>query len=150
MTTHAAMGNMSAPNVKTTGRRVIATIVDVIVLGIVSFILSLMADTASASGGSVGFTLSGWWALLFFVIVLGYYILLEGLLGQTVGKMVVGIKVVGQGTQDAPGLGKATIRTLMRIVDGFFFYLVAFIAVLASTNNRRLGDMVAGTLVVRK
>ncbi len=150
MTAHAAPGNLSAPNVKVIGRRVIATILDVILLGIVSFILSLLAGTTSTSGGSDSFSLSGGWALLFFVIVLGYYILLEGLLGQTLGKMVVGIKVVRQGTQDAPGLGKATIRTLMRVIDGFFFYLVAFIAAVASTNNRRLGDMVAGTLVVRK
>jgi uncharacterized RDD family membrane protein YckC len=39
---------------------------------------------------------------------------------------------------------------VLRIVDGFFSYLVAFIAVLASQKNRRIGDMAARTLVVRK
>jgi uncharacterized RDD family membrane protein YckC len=38
----------------------------------------------------------------------------------------------------------------LRIIDGLFFYLVAFVAVLASGKNQRLGDMVANTLVVRK
>ncbi len=38
----------------------------------------------------------------------------------------------------------------MRIVDGFFSYLVAFIAVLGSQKNQRIGDMAARTLVVRK
>jgi uncharacterized RDD family membrane protein YckC len=39
---------------------------------------------------------------------------------------------------------------LFRIVDGLFSYLVAFIAVLISGKNQRLGDMAAHTLVVRK
>jgi uncharacterized RDD family membrane protein YckC len=39
---------------------------------------------------------------------------------------------------------------VLRIVDGFFSNLVAFIAVLASQKNERIGDMAAHTLVVRK
>ena len=39
---------------------------------------------------------------------------------------------------------------MLRIVDGFFPYLVAFVAVLASQENQRIGDMAARTLVVRK
>jgi uncharacterized RDD family membrane protein YckC len=75
---------------------------------------------------------------------------MEGYLGQTVGKMLLGIKVVREGTGEVPGLQGAAIRTVLRIVDGFFFYLVAFISVLASGKNQRLGDMLAHTLVVRK
>lgn len=150
MTTVAAAGDLSAPNTKVVGRRVLATIVDGILLLIVSIIFSALFGTTSSSGGTVGFSLTGLPALLFFVVVLAYFIVLEGSLGQTVGKMIVGIKVVQQGSREAPGFGKATIRTLMRIIDGLFVYLVAFIAALASTNHRRLGDMVAGTLVVRK
>jgi uncharacterized RDD family membrane protein YckC len=89
-------------------------------------------------------------SLLYAVIVVLYYILLEGYLGQTVGKMVLGIKVVREDNGEVPGLGGATIRTLFRIVDGLFSYLVAFIAVLISGKNQRLGDMAAHTLVVRK
>ena len=39
---------------------------------------------------------------------------------------------------------------MLRIVDGLFSYLVAFITVLVSGKNQRLGDMAAHTLVVRK
>jgi uncharacterized RDD family membrane protein YckC len=39
---------------------------------------------------------------------------------------------------------------VLRIIDGILFYLVAFISVLATQKNRRLGDMAANTLVVRK
>ncbi len=48
------------------------------------------------------------------------------------------------------GLEAATVRAVLRTVDGFFSYLVASVAVLASRNNRRIGDMTAHTLVVRK
>jgi uncharacterized RDD family membrane protein YckC len=39
---------------------------------------------------------------------------------------------------------------VLRIVDGLLAYLVAFVTVLISTKNQRLGDMAAHTLVVRK
>jgi uncharacterized RDD family membrane protein YckC len=42
------------------------------------------------------------------------------------------------------------LRTVLRLIDRLFSYLVAFIAVLTSAKNQRLGDMVAHTLVVRK
>ena len=51
---------------------------------------------------------------------------------------------------EVPGLKAATIRTLLRIVDGLFSYLVAFITVLITEKRQRLGDMTAITLVVRK
>ena len=84
------------------------------------------------------------------VLVVLYYILLEGYLGQTLGKMLLGIQVVREDTGQVPGLGAATIRTLLRIIDGLFSYLVAFIVVWTSAKRQRLGDMAAHTLVVRK
>jgi uncharacterized RDD family membrane protein YckC len=41
------------------------------------------------------------------------------------------------------------IRNLLRIVDGFFFYLVGAIVVWVSKGRQRLGDMAAHTLVVK-
>ena len=49
-----------------------------------------------------------------------------------------------------PGLGVAAIRTILRLIDGLFGYLVGFIVVLASSKRQRLGDMAAHTLVIRK
>jgi uncharacterized RDD family membrane protein YckC len=64
--------------------------------------------------------------------------------------MLFGIKVVREDTGEVPGLKAATVRTLLRIVDGLFSYLVAFVAVLVSGKRQRLGDMAAHTLVVHK
>lgn len=143
-------GAPAALEVHVTGRRVLATIVDGIVLTAGFWVMSALFGTTSVEGGQVGASLSGLAALGSFILVFAYYILLEGFLGQTLGKMLFGIKVVKEDTGEVPGLGAATIRTLLRIIDSLFFYLVAFIAVLASQQNKRLGDMVAHTLVVRK
>lgn len=58
--------------------------------------------------------------------------------------------MVRKDTGGVPGLEAAAVRTVLRTVDGFFSYLVAFVAVLASRNHQRIGDMAAHTLVVRK
>jgi uncharacterized RDD family membrane protein YckC len=69
--------------------------------------------------------------------------LLEGYLGQTLGKMLLGIKVVREDSGEVRGLGAAAIRTVLRIIDGLFAYVVAFITVLVSRKNQRFGDMAA-------
>lgn len=145
-----AAGAPVAADVHVTGRRVLATIVDGVVLAVIFWLFSALFGTTSAEGGEVSASVSGFASLVLFVLAFAYYIVMEGYLGQTLGKMLVGIKVVREDTGGVPGLKAAAIRTVLRIVDGFFFYIVAFVAVLASQKNKRLGDMAAHTLVVRK
>jgi uncharacterized RDD family membrane protein YckC len=138
-------------DVHVTGRRILATIVDGLIFGALFTVMSMLFGNIT----SVGFadwngSMPALPTLLYGVIVVLYYILLEGYLGQTLGKMLLGIKVVREDNGEVPGLGGATMRTLLRLVDGLFSYLVAFISVLISGKNQRLGDMAAHTLVVRK
>jgi uncharacterized RDD family membrane protein YckC len=138
-------------DVHVTGRRVLAILVDGVVLGIPFWLVSSLFGTTSVNNGAnANASMSGMATLLSVGIFLLYYILMEGYLGQTLGKMLLGIKVVREDTDDVPGLSAATIRTLMRIIDGLFGYLVGFIAVMASAKRQRLGDRAAHTLVVRK
>jgi uncharacterized RDD family membrane protein YckC len=144
-------------DIHVTGRRILATIVDGLIFGALFTVMIMLFGTVTtiANVGPFDWNVStismpALPSLLYGVIVVLYYILLEGYLGQTFGKMVLGIKVVREDNGEVPGLGGATIRTLFRIVDGLFSYLVAFIAVLISGKNQRLGDMAAHTLVVRK
>jgi uncharacterized RDD family membrane protein YckC len=113
-------------------------------------VMSMLFGSSAGQGGQVYASLNGLPFLMYLVLVVAYYTLLEGYLGQTVGKMLLGIKVVREDNGEVPGLSGAAIRTVLRIIDGIFFYLVAYIAVLASAKNQRLGDMVAHTLVVRR
>jgi uncharacterized RDD family membrane protein YckC len=138
-------------DVHVTGRRILATIVDGVIFGgLYAVMVILFGSISTVGSANWNGSMPALPTLLYGVIVVLYYILLEGYLGQTVGKMLLGIKVVREDDGEVPGLGGATIRTLLRIVDGIFNYLVAFIAVLISGKNQRLGDMAAHTLVVRK
>jgi uncharacterized RDD family membrane protein YckC len=146
-------GASVAPDTQVVGRRVLSTIIDVVLLCIVASILSApgalidgVADGRISDGVS-GFLFStGGIATL--IVTFAYFAIMEGRYGQTLGKMALGIKVV---REDGGRIGtrEAVLRTLMRIVDSIGSYLVAFITVLISGKNQRLGDMVAKTLVVR-
>jgi uncharacterized RDD family membrane protein YckC len=136
-------------NIHVTGRRVVATIVDSIILGIVNYIVTQIFGTPTEVSGMQLTQLSPAGGVIIFLVAVAYFVLMEGLLGRTVGKYVTGIKIVDQATGAVPGAGKAALRTLLRIVDGLFVYLVGFIVVLSSQRRQRLGDMVAKTQVVR-
>jgi uncharacterized RDD family membrane protein YckC len=138
-------------DVHVTGRRIVATIVDGLIFGALFTVMTMLFGSITNVGlANWNGSMPALPSLLYGVIVVLYYILLEGYLGQTVGKMLLGIKVVREDNGEVPGLGAATIRTLLRIIDGLFSYLVAFITVLISGKNQRLGDMAAHTLVVRR
>jgi len=153
----AAEGSVTPPagitreDVHVTGRRILATLVDGLVFGLFYIVMAMLFGTITTGGPFYWeATLPALPTVVYGVLVVLYYILLEGYLGQTVGKMLFGIMVVREDNGEVPGLGAATVRTLLRIVDGLFSYLVAFVAVLVSEKRQRLGDMAANTLVVHK
>jgi uncharacterized RDD family membrane protein YckC len=93
-------------------------------------------------------------AILIFMIFLlswGYFTLFEAFWnGRTPGKRVAHIRVI-QRSGRAIGLFESMARNLVRYVDiqPFPLYAVGLIAIFASRQHQRLGDLAAGTLVVR-
>jgi uncharacterized RDD family membrane protein YckC len=87
---------------------------------------------------------------LVFLFQWGYFTLFEAFWnGRTPGKRLARIRVI-QRSGRAIGLFESMARNLVRYVDWFpGFYGVGIIAVFASRQHQRLGDMAAGTLVVR-
>jgi len=83
-----------------------------------------------------------------FLLLWAYPIVLEAVWGQTVGKRVLGLRVVAR--DGAPVNWSAAItRNLLRTVDMLpFGYAVGLLSSLFDAHGRRLGDMVAATLVV--
>lgn len=126
------------------GRRAVAVLIDAVPLFIVGYIIAFV------TGGTTrdGFDIQGGPAFLWLGIGLTYYIVMEALWGATLGKRAMGLKVVKQSGERLDWQA-SIVRNLMRIVDGFFFYLVAAIAVWVSKSRQRLGDMAANTLVVK-
>ncbi|MGQ0648586.1 MAG: stage II sporulation protein M [Gemmatimonadaceae bacterium] len=97
-----------------------------------------------------GFPVLAIFVLLQFAVVWGYFALFEGLRdGQTPGKKLLGIRVI-QETGHGITMREATIRNLLRIAD--FLpppYLLGAVVVALHPKARRLGDLAAGTVVVR-
>jgi uncharacterized RDD family membrane protein YckC len=127
------------------GLRALAIIIDTLILMVVGWALAKMTgQTATAEG----FNVTGAPALLLFFVGLAYYVVMEATSGATVGKKAMGLRVVS--ASGGPITWQASIiRNLLRIVDGFFFYLVGAIVVWVSKSKQRLGDMAAKTLVVK-
>ncbi|MFY0578419.1 RDD family protein [Cystobacter fuscus] len=80
-----------------------------------------------------------------------YWTLCEVLMGgQTPGKRLVGIRVVR--VDGSPvGVLESAVRNLLRVVDSFpLIYAVGCLSILLTRQHRRLGDLLAGTLLVRE
>lgn len=96
------------------------------------------------------FSINGWLVVLFALPIAFYDLISEILLdGQSVGKKVMGIKVISlNGAQ--PSLGQYLLRWIFRIVDfSLSGSLVAVIMVAVTEKKQRLGDMLAGTALVK-
>jgi uncharacterized RDD family membrane protein YckC len=91
------------------------------------------------------------YAVVAFLFFWGYDVAFEVLAsGRTPGKRWNGLRVVRSGGQPIGFLASAT-RNLLRLIDWLpSFYLVGIISVFATAKNQRLGDIVAGTVVLRE
>lgn len=85
-----------------------------------------------------------------FVVMFGYFIVFEALWnGQTPGKRLLGLRVVQDGGYPLD-FGASLIRNLIRVGEQLVgYYILAAISALISPENKRLGDLAAGTIVVR-
>jgi uncharacterized RDD family membrane protein YckC len=98
---------------------------------------------------NVGIDWTGSDLLLAIALGVGYYIICESATGATLGKRMVGIRVVGEDGEHVT-FGAAVVRNLLRVVDALFFYFVGFISAILSKRGQRLGDRAAHTIVVRR
>ncbi len=135
------------------GMRVLATIIDAVVLTVALLLVSVSFGIVAAlvpdETGVVALFINLALFVVSFALFFGYYVIFEGRWGQTPGKAICGIKVIRE-DGGIPGTKAALVRTLLRVVDGFFSYLVGFVIAISSEKRQRLGDMAAHTLVVHK
>jgi uncharacterized RDD family membrane protein YckC len=128
------------------GSRFLALVIDWTIQGVVFVVLLVIAGNAGF--GWVGTTIV---LLLVFLVIWGYPVALETLWrGRTVGKFALGLRVV---TKEGGQIGfrHAAIRASLGLVDfALSSGAVAVICVLVTSDNQRLGDMAAGTLVLRE
>ncbi len=129
-------------------RRSAAATADVLVLGAVFVVLGLTLGDAEAADGSATLELTGAPAVLWFALAFLYYFVSELCTGRTLGKALLGLRVVREG--GPLNAASVAVRTVLRVVDVLpVFYLVGFITAVATGDRRqRLGDVAARTYVV--
>jgi uncharacterized RDD family membrane protein YckC len=128
------------------GSRFIALAIDLLI-GTVALVVAVLA--ALAAGGGLGGAIVAATAILVFYI--GYHVVFEVFGGgRTLGKRAAGLRVVTDGGT-AVGLRASLIRNVLLLLEGLpTSYVPAMVSVLVTRNNQRLGDLAAGTLVVRE
>jgi len=130
-----------------------------VVLGVGGGVLGALAEFGAVQdplqellGGTSGVTVFAVGVALFGVATslatLAYFTVLEGVAGRTVGKALFGLVVVR--TDGSPvGYRDALVRTLLRPIDQFpALYLLGFGSMFAGDRRQRIGDRLAGTVVV--
>ncbi|MGB9145782.1 MAG: RDD family protein [Acidobacteriaceae bacterium] len=144
------------------GSRSIACIVDYLIQGVaftlVLLLLVLVASFAPhtrTSAGPPSHTSEVWAMAIFFIVLFlaqwGYFSLFEAFWnGQTPGKRLLRLRVIQQSGRSI-GFLDALSRNLLRIVDQLpGFYLVGIVFLFTTRRSQRLGDLVAGTLVIHE
>lgn len=139
------------------GSRIVAGIIDYIIVGIVAGILSIfvfgpwMAVGPGMMGGFGAAWFGGMFALIgvMWVLWLVYFTYFEGTSGQTIGKKFTHIKVIKEDGARCD-FGSALVRNVLRIIDHLpALYILGIILIAATDKRQRLGDMLAKTIVVK-
>jgi uncharacterized RDD family membrane protein YckC len=140
------------------GSRFLAALVDTLLLALLQVVvqltlLALLVVVRNLDLGTIQDQYA-WFIALFglvsFAFFWGYYIYFETAWnGQSPGKRWAGLRVIrADGTPIT--LSEAVIRNLVRLVDFLpFAYGVGVVSMFIDRHSRRLGDLAAGTLVVR-
>ncbi|HEY0141467.1 MAG TPA: RDD family protein [Thermoanaerobaculia bacterium] len=127
------------------GSRFLAILIDSLIVLAISALLSAIINTLLPSGVAAAVLVT-----ITFLLTWGWHIYFEvRRQGRTPGKATLKLRVV-----DARGLPvslyQSLVRNITRVLDFLpAFYGVGAIATLLSPNRRRLGDLIADTLVVR-
>jgi uncharacterized RDD family membrane protein YckC len=139
-------------------RRLLALFADTIVISLLDAIangtfgitrVTSGVATTVGSGGYTSFatqtTVDWLWLALLWV---SYYAVLEGLFGASVGKALAGLRVTDLEGRRI-GWQAAVVRNLARLLDVLpFTYLLGGVLTLATRRHQRLGDLLAGSVVV--
>ena len=142
------------------GSRALAAMLDWLIMFLATLVLGTLTGITIGVLGSFSQAAPIWiiaiFILSFFLLQWGYFAISEILMkGQTFGKRVLNLRVIKD--SGAPITAYDAIgRNLLRVVDAFPFFFpftlygVAIVSAMLNKQNKRLGDMVAGTVVVHE
>jgi uncharacterized RDD family membrane protein YckC len=128
----------------------IDTLIQVAIFLLTLLIVFFFALSGAATGASQNWLLAFYVAVGFFLFY-GYFAAFEILWnGQTPGKRLVGIRVIKDSGRPLTA-GETIGRNLLRVVDQLpFFYVVGIVSAVLTPQNKRLGDLLVGSILVRE
>jgi uncharacterized RDD family membrane protein YckC len=136
-------------------RRFFAYVIDLVVCYGVVLVFGVLVMLIATGSEGIGDRIStsmgagiGLLLLLLFIVQWVYFVVWEALRGTSLGKMALGLRVVT--TSGRPiGFSAAALRNVLRAADVLpVAYVTGLIAMTISPRFQRLGDLVAGTIVV--
>jgi uncharacterized RDD family membrane protein YckC len=130
------------------GLRALAYVLDCLVLAVTIALVGVLSGGVKPDTGHRLLDNNTGALALIAAANLVYFGGLESAWGATVGKRIVGLRVVMTDGRE-PTERAVLIRTMCRLVDGLLLYAVGAVLVWASPRRQRLGDRWAGTIVVR-
>ena len=133
------------------GSRVIAGLIDLTVQGAALVAILLGVGTLASAGLDAGGVGAAAIYVLIFLVVFGYPAIFETMWrGRTLGKAAMGLRVVT--VEGAPiRFRHAAVRSIFSLVDWLATQgVVGITALLVTKRNQRVGDLVAGTIVLRE
>ena len=132
--------------------RLLAGLIDLVIQVLALMAVSFGAVGINAAGADIGGLGTAAVYVLLFLLIFGYPVVLETVWrGRTIGKAVMGLRVVT--VEGAPiGFRHAAIRGILALVDKYAFFsgLLGIVSILVTARNQRLGDLAAGTIVLRE
>jgi uncharacterized RDD family membrane protein YckC len=141
------------------GSRFLAVLIDTLIQGAVAFALFLIFLSISFalpgvfrnSSATAGVWVTAILIMAFFLLEYGYFILFESIWnGQSPGKRLTHLRVIKDSGQPITAID-AVARNLLRIIDQLpFAYGIGVLCAWISPQSKRLGDYVAGTVVVHE
>ena len=133
------------------GSRMIAAVVDTVLIGLLIFLLLFGASQLAVDGFGSGIVVQAAITIVVTLVILGYLVGFEALNeGRTPGKRSVGIRVVTV-EGDSIGFLAAFLRNLLRVIDFLpAVFIVGAASILLTKTNQRVGDITANTIVIRE
>ena len=119
---------------------------------VVAFLQLQVKFGMASSGDSSGAWVAAILGVVQFAILWLYYVLFEALGdGQTPGKRLMKLRVVRDGGLSVTFEASA-IRNIVRAIDlqPIFLYAVGLVSIMANARGKRLGDLAAGTIVIKE
>jgi len=138
------------------GNRFLAAFIDHLIQALVILTVFIIVGSFISGWGAL-FSIGEWAAALlvlaFFAIIWGYFVLFETFWsGQTPGKRIMGLRVIREDGRPVRFF-EAFVRNILRLVIDFQpipSFAVGVVSTIFSEKSKRVGDYVAGTVVVKE